>query len=251
MSPLLLGIILINTPALIILTILLKQARKEKVPVSALVLLIIIGAVLIVPITFLQTGFGMVVKLPFLIKHPLLNEMVMTIIRLAFVEELCKFLATKIVTWKGNYFTNTYQGMIFPAVVGLLFGLVESVLFLMLMSQQAPSDYWITVLLRAFIGAPAHGAYGLLIGKFYGQAKLAEQTGKKDLKKKNLWLALLVPSLIHGLYDWLVASQFMTFGPAKLLPSIIIFLDILVILYAYFCVYREKSRKQSWNLINE
>lgn len=245
-SSLLLGIILTNTPAIIILTILLTQVKKEGTPRRILILLSIAGALLIIPITLLQTSFNLFVNFEFFSKHPLVNEFFMTVIRLAFIEETCKFVVTKIITWKGSYFKNTYQGMILPAIVGLFFGLVESILFLMLISQQMPDNYWLTVLLRALIGAPAHGAYGLLIGKFYVQAKLSEQIGNKKLKIKNLWLALLIPSLIHGLYDWLVASQFITFGSEKLLPTIIILLDILVIIYAYVSLYREKKQKRSW-----
>lgn len=246
MTQMLIGSILSNIPGFILLIIIIRQARKEIVPRKTLFLLILAGAVLIVPITGLQTVIGLGNTIPFIGEHPLLSEIFMTVLRLAFVEELCKFVATKWITWKGNYFTNTYQGMLFPAIVGLLFGIVESTAYVALSLATFPDDIWITVLMRMIIGAPAHGAYGILIGKYYGKAKLATHQDNQVLKRKYLWLALLIPTAIHGAYDWLVSSQIFKMGDTSIMMIIVICLDVLVVIYAYILLYREKNKKQTW-----
>ncbi|ODJ49423.1 hypothetical protein BFR40_12000 [Brochothrix thermosphacta] len=246
MTQMLIGSILSNIPGFILLIIIIRQARKEIVPRKTLFLLILAGAVLIVPITGLQTVIGLGNTIPFIGEHPLLSEIFMTVLRLAFVEELCKFVATKWITWKGNYFTNTYQGMLFPAIVGLLFGIVESTAYVALSLATFPDDIWITVLMRMIIGAPAHGAYGILIGKYYAKAKLATHQDNQVLKRKYFWLALLIPTSIHGAYDWLVSSQIFKMGDTSIMMIIVICLDVLVVIYAYILLYREKNKKQTW-----
>ncbi|MBO0412398.1 PrsW family intramembrane metalloprotease [Enterococcus hulanensis] len=236
------GMLITNTPGIAILLVLLKEAHRESVPKKALVWLLLIGTSLIIPITLVQTGIGLAEKIPLLTAHPLISELLMTIIRLAFVEELFKFLGTKLVTWKGNYFTSSYQGMLFTAIVGLCFGLIESLLFITLVSQQNTSNFWMTVMIRSLIGMPAHGAYGLIIGKFYGQAKLADIQNNKSRRNKLFCLAVFVPSILHGLYDWLVSSQIVTIASSpNLIPSIMIGLDILLVVFAYYLLYHEKK----------
>ena len=48
--------------------------------------------------------------------------------------------------------------------------------------------------------------YGVLMGVFYSSARVAMNNGDKKGKRKNIFLAILIPSLIHGLYDTLAFS---------------------------------------------
>lgn len=251
MSQLLVGSIIANLPGFVVLIIMLRLGRKESVPIKPLIFLVLLGTLLMIPIVALQTILGYGLKLPFFTAHPFISEIFMGIIVLAFSEELCKLMAAKIITWKGVYFTNTFQGMLFPAIVALTFGLVETITYVALVVTQHPDQFWFTVIARAFVGAPAHGAYGLIIGKFYGQAKLADSQHNVALKRKNLWFALLVPVLIHGVYDWLVGSQFIKIGDTSIVSYLVIFVDVLILVYAYFLFYREKKQKQSWSPINK
>ena len=127
-----LACILSNLPGLILLILLVRQCRKEKTPVRPLILLVILGFLVMIPIVALQTVIGYANEILFIGKHVLLREILMTVIRLAFVEELCKFAVTVVITWREKYFVNSFQGMMYPAIVGLSFGILESVAYMAL-----------------------------------------------------------------------------------------------------------------------
>ncbi|MDD4849916.1 MAG: PrsW family glutamic-type intramembrane protease [Gemmiger sp.] len=238
-----LACILSNLPGFILLVLLIRQSRKEKTPVRPLSLLVIFGFLAMVPIVALQTVVGYANEIPFIGSHALLSEILMTVIRLAFIEELCKLAVTAILTWKGNYFVTPLQGMMYPAIVGLSFGILESIAYMALSIQQFPTEFWSIVLMRALLGAPAHGAYGLIIGIYYGRAKQAARQHNTVSKRKNLMLALFIPTGIHGLYDWLVSSQIIKIGDTSIVTVLVILMDIFVIFYAYYAFYKQWKQK--------
>lgn len=240
------GCILSNILGLLLLVLTVRAAKKERVPLKTRILLVIAGCLLMPPVVALQTVAGYVGEMPFVRNHPLFHEMFMSVLRLALIEELCKFWGTKAVAWKGAYFANSYQGLLFPTAMGLSFGIFETVLYMLLAFQQFHEQFWLIVLLRAFLGAPAHGAYGVLMGIFYGRAKRAAYQHDRTDRRRCLWLALLLPTGIHGLYDWLVSSQILRFGDSSLMSILAIAADAIVILYAYHLLYRAKAKKQVW-----
>ncbi|MDO4324107.1 MAG: PrsW family glutamic-type intramembrane protease [Lachnospiraceae bacterium] len=235
------GSILSNALGLVLLALILREARKENVPIKTLLLLVITGALIMLPVIALQTAAGYAGEIPLIKNHPLLQEIVMTAIRLAFIEELCKFMGTKIVTWKGAYFTDPCQGPLFPAIVGLSFGILESALYMALSRQQFRGQFWLIVLLRAFVGAPAHGAYGVIMGIFYGRARDARQQNDGPACRRYLSLAVLLPSCIHGVYNWLSTSRIIKIGDTLIVTGLILLADILIILQAYRILYRSRK----------
>lgn len=245
MMQMLVGSILCNIPGLVLLIYILRDAKKENIPMRVLRILVPVGCLLMLPVIALQTFVGYAGELSFFQSHPLLSEIVLSAIRLAFIEELCKYLGTKAVTWRGDYFSNSYQGMILPAITALSFGILENVLFIALSLAELQKQFWLIVLTRALIGAPGHGAYGVIMGMFYWKAKDAEHRNDNKRKHKNLCLAVLVPSCIHGLYDWLASSQIVKIGDTSIVTVIMVILDFVVIVYAYLMLYRERLRQKT------
>lgn len=231
--------ILSNLPGLMLLFLTVRQGRKEGIRLKTFVSLIIMGCFLMLPVVALQIVIEGIGQFPFIMEHPLLGEIIQIVIRLAFVEELCKFWATKIITWKSGSFTCPSQGMLFPAVTGLAFGIFENVLYMGLSFLQFQENFWFIVLTRAFVGAPAHGAYGVVMGIFYGKAKYSEQQKEKARCRGLLCLSVLVPGLIHGMYDWLMASQIVKLREEWALA--VLAADAAVVLWAYIALYCRKK----------
>ena len=237
----LLGSILSNMPGLALLIFMLREAKRNRIPTKTLRLLVIVGCMLMLPVVALQTAVGYLDFLPLLRTHPMLSEIVLSAIRLAFVEELCKYLGTKAITWRGTYFNDSYQGMLLPTITALSFGILENVLFIALSLAELQGQFWLIVLTRAFIGAPGHGAYGVIMGIFYWRAKIAERNGNRADMRKNLCLAVLIPACIHGLYDWLASSQIIKIGDTNIVTGIMVALDLTVIVYAYWRLWCERK----------
>ena len=235
---LILGMILCNIPGVLLLIYTCRQAGKEAIPAKIPAILIVVGILLMIPVVALQTAVGALGNLQFLKSHPFFSEIIMTAVRLAFVEELCKFLGTMAVTWKGKYFTKPRQAVLIPAILSLAFGIIENVMFMMLSFTSLQSQFWIIVLTRAFIGAPGHGAYGIIMGRSYWKAKEESLRGNAGEAFRFCCLAVLIPGCIHGLYDWLASSQFVRIGNTNIVTAIMVVLDLIVIVLTYRFLFK-------------
>lgn len=241
---LLFGFLCSDLLGLPLLAWMLHEAKREGVPRRTRLLLPAAGGMLLLPAILLQTVVGQAAELPLLQAHPLAQELFLSVVRLALVEELCKFVGTKALTWRGSYFTGPYQGMLLAGATALGFGVWENLLFAALSLVQFPEQFWAVMLARALLGAPGHGAYGILMGRFYGAAKAAQRQGDGKARRRALWQAVLVPAALHGLYDWLAGSQLLKLGDTYLLTGIAAALDVAVILYAYGTLYRAAKKAQ-------
>lgn len=87
-------------------------------------------------------------------------------------------------------FDEPMDGLVYGATVSLGFATLENVLYVL--------DGGLGVaLLRAFTAVPAHAAFGAVMGFYIGLAHFLPHR-----RRRYLWLAFLVPVLLHGLYDY-------------------------------------------------
>ena len=57
---------------------------------------------------------------------------------------------------------------------------------------------------RAFLAVPGHACDGMFMGYFLGLSKMGLLYGDKKKQKTNLILSLVVPTISHGIYDYLL-----------------------------------------------
>lgn len=113
-------------------------------------------------------------------------------------EELFKFLGAAIPTWKSPEFNCKFDGIVYCTTSALTFALIENISYVA--GSKIPL---LTGIMRAICCFPGHFMYGVLMGVFYSRARIAANNGNTSKKILNFFLALLIPSLIHGLYDTL------------------------------------------------
>ena len=90
---------------------------------------------------------------------------------------------------------------------------------------------------RAFTAVPAHALFGIVMGYQLGLAKFYPRE-----KLRRLFLALTLPILLHGVYDFILMS-----GHPYLL---FVFLPYLVLLYYFgFRRMRQLSDRSIYRLI--
>ena len=118
----------------------------------------------------------------------------------AFAEESSKYLLLKKRTWNADAFNCQYDGVVYAVFVSLGFALWENISYVM--------AYGIgTALIRALTAIPGHACFGVFMGIFYGMAKRADLRGTDTEARLFRALALLVPSLLHGAYDYIATSE--------------------------------------------
>lgn len=113
-------------------------------------------------------------------------------------EELFKLLGAAIPTWKSREFNCRFDGIVYCTTSALTFSLIENITYLF-----TSKNALVTAFMRAVCCFPGHFMYGVLMGVFYSRARIAANKGNRSARNLNFFLAVLIPSLIHGLYDTL------------------------------------------------
>ncbi|MBR6332430.1 MAG: PrsW family intramembrane metalloprotease [Dehalococcoidales bacterium] len=109
-----------------------------------------------------------------------------TFVLFALTEEFWKYFFFRRTLKKTSYDYSWYDVAAMMTIVGLGFGILESVLYSLSMSPIEAIIRGITL---------GHGTYGFIMGYYFGKAYY---TGKKRYHV----IALLVPYLLHALYDF-------------------------------------------------
>lgn len=157
----------------------------------------------------------------------LVYQAIYKFIVLAFAEEIIKYLAFRIVLKRNPYAYSWADVVAFMVIIGTAFGLIEDIPYAIGASP-------IIMLVRGF--TMGHVGYGFIMGWFYGKRL---HTGKKHYGV----FALLVPWLIHGLYDFSLTPELMKISDtfAFLGVSLALMDIVLLILMIWFFI---KARKK-------
>jgi RsiW-degrading membrane proteinase PrsW (M82 family) len=109
-------------------------------------------------------------------------------------EEGCKFFFLKRFSWNHPEFNFRFDGVVYAVFVSLGFAAIENVLYVY--------SYGMEVLFtRALLTVPAHMAFAVYMGMFYGRAKICDVRGQKDACRSSLRLSLLSAIAMHAFYD--------------------------------------------------
>ena len=130
----------------------------------------------------------------------LLYEIILYYIVVALSEESSKYLLMKRKTWKNPEFDCRFDGIVYAAFTSLGFALWENISYVMSYGMS-------TALIRAVTAVPGHACFGIFMGVFYSIAKEYDVKGDKAKSSVFRKLALIIPMLIHGTYDFIVSMN--------------------------------------------
>ena len=114
----------------------------------------------------------------------------------AFSEEGAKYLLLKRRTWYSPEFNCQFDGVVYGVSVSLGFALWENLGYTAMYGMS-------TALLRAVTAVPGHACFGVFMGVWYGMAKRWQESGVEGRSRLCRVLALVIPALIHGCYDFI------------------------------------------------
>ena len=179
-------------PALLWLYIWKKDPQKE--PISWLVKAFLWGVGICIPVGFLELTIEGVL---FGGGEP--STLLGTTARAFFVaavpEESFKLLALWLILRKNPYFDEHFDGIVYAVCVGLGFAAIENVFYIF------SHEEWMTVAIgRALLAVPAHYAFAVVMGYYYSKYHFVNHTFKTAA------YVLLVPVVMHGVYDTLAMS---------------------------------------------
>ena len=186
-------------PALILLVRIYRLDRLEREPVSMLLALVILG-VISTALASLSEQLGDLVLSFFLPEQHPAYPILLYFGIVAYSEEGFKYLLLKNRTWRSSDFNCQFDGVVYAAFVSLGFALWENIGYVLRYG-------FATALARAVTAIPGHACFGVFMGVWYGVAKRQELAGDHAASGRSRFFAVLVPALLHGLYDYIATQQ--------------------------------------------
>ena len=114
-------------------------------------------------------------------------------------EEGFKYMMLKRRTWRNPEFNCQFDGVVYAVSVSLGFALFENIEYVMLYGFS-------TAVVRSVTAIPGHACFGVFMGAFYGAAKRLQNYGKRGASAFVRWMAVIVPTLLHGAYDYIASN---------------------------------------------
>lgn len=174
------------SPAIIILIILLQKDKRPE-PVRWLLLAVLLG-MLVCPAVLLLAFLGW----PDIEADSFLGALMSSFVSAAIPEECLKFLALYLLVKKCKYFDEMFDGVVYAVCIGMGFAAVENILYL----TTADINWFIVGIARALLSVPAHYFFAVIMGAFFSLGWF-----DKSKRKYYLGLALVIPIIVHGIYD--------------------------------------------------
>lgn len=200
-------------PGLLIIIYVYRKDKVEKEPIGLIIRILFFGV-----LSCLAAGYLEQLESQFLPQYPqgsLEYALTTSFCMAAFVEEIVKFLAMRLGSWKYQGFNYRFDGIVYGVSAAVGFAVYENIMYVAMYGLQ-------TAIVRAFTAIPLHAFCGVFMGVLYSYSKKASILGKSGASVGYTLLALIVPMLIHGTYD-----TFAFLGERGTIPLLI----FVVILY--------------------
>ena len=207
-------------PVVLILTYVYNKDRNKE-PTKLLVKLFLLGIVscfLTLAITDVLEAF-----FPFFAEEAenqnLFEIFINVFIGVALIEEFSKWLMAYLVGYKSEEFDEVYDSIVYAVFVSLGFAMFENILYVL------GNQSVLVGIFRGVLSVPGHACFALYMGYFLSIAKVYSKKGRKDLERRNLIFSIVVPTILHGIYDYCIMS-----GISILL---LVFLVFIILLYVF------------------
>ena len=178
-------------PVFIILFYIWFRDKYDREPLGMLIKALLVGILIVVPVIFVERMLMGFMPQAGKVAEAAYHAFVVA----GFTEELFKFLGLYILVWRSPSFNEQFDGIVYAVFVSLGFAGVENVLYVMDGGMQ-------TALTRAITAVPAHAIFGIAMGYYLGIAHRY-----KELRSSFLARALIIPILLHGIYDFILMVE--------------------------------------------
>ena len=215
-------------PAIVLLRYIYRHDHIEKEP-SALLLRLLLGGVLSAFTAILLETVGMWILPVFAEPETELYNVLLAFCVVAVSEEGAKLFFLRKYSWNQPAFNYMFDGIVYAVFVSLGFAAFENVKYVF--------EYGLSVAVtRALLAVPAHMAFAVFMGIFYGRARCHANCGNLVRAKSSLLMAFISAMLLHGFYDacLMVGTDL----------SLIVFLGFVVFMYFFVsCVVKAASKE--------
>ncbi|MBQ1423255.1 MAG: PrsW family intramembrane metalloprotease [Lachnospiraceae bacterium] len=186
-------------PAIMLLNYIRKADRLEAEPPALIRRLVLLGLGATV-LAALTESLGSAFLSYVFSEGTLIHDLLMYFIVVAVSEEGFKYLLMKKAPWNHPAFNCVFDGVVYAVAISLGFALWENIGYVMQFGFG-------TAIVRAVTAVPGHASFGVFMGALYGAAKRASLYGDEVTSKKLRSQAVLLPVILHGLYDFIATGE--------------------------------------------
>ena len=194
-------------PTLIMGTIIYKNDKIEKESPGLLVALGVAGLGSVI-VTLVLSAASEFIHPVFSADPTTLDPISLAVavfIGIALIEEFSKWIFVYVIAWKNREFNHIYDAIVYCVFVSLGFATLENILYVF--SATSVAESLSIALKRMILSVPGHAFFGVMMGYYLGLAKLTNVYGIKEKSTKNLILSILIPTIAHGLFDYLLMLE--------------------------------------------
>jgi RsiW-degrading membrane proteinase PrsW (M82 family) len=170
-------------PGIALLCYFYLRDNLQPEPISMVVRSFLFGVLLVFPIMMLQHIIQT--------EWNLSDAWFQAIAASAVLEEFFKWLVVYHTAFKHVEFDEPYDGIVYAVAVSLGFATLENFFYLIINGLNIA--FW-----RALLPVSSHALFGIWMGFYLGKGKFTNNHGAK---MRRLWLSLLIPILLHALYN--------------------------------------------------
>jgi len=183
-------------PVILLLIYVYRRDKYEKEPKKLLAKVFIFGIISVIPVYFIETALTNYWHTKYALPSMQLNTAAYdAFVVAAFTEEFFKILVFFIFIQKNKNFNEKFDGIIYAVFISMGFAATENLMYVL-------GSGFSTGIMRAFTAVPAHAIFAVTSGYFLALAKF-----KPSGKLIYLILALAVPVLLHGIYDFILLAK--------------------------------------------
>lgn len=173
-----------------------KDHHKESISIIAKLFLGGVASVVIV----LIISYGIYMLFPSLavddiVRSNIIEMFFKIFLGVAIIEEGSKWLITYLLSYNSKHFDEYYDIVLYSVFVALGFACFENIIYVF-------QNGLYTGFIRLFTAVPAHCFFGILMGEYFGLAKINELNGNVKIKRKNIAMSILLPAIFHCVYDY-------------------------------------------------
>ena len=174
-------------PGLALLSYFYLKDYYQTEPITVVLKAFVYGMCLVFPIMFLQY----ILQAEGIVK----TDFDTTFLSAALLEEFFKWFILMFAIYQHIAFDEPYDGIVYGASVSLGFATMENTLYLVANGVEH-------ALTRAILPVSSHALFGVIMGFYLGKAKFSTKK-----RKYYIGVALVVPFLLHGVYDFILMTQ--------------------------------------------
>lgn len=205
-------------PVLLVFRYVYKKDRTEREPLGFVLFVLLMGAVF-APLAGILEKIALQIINQYYTPETLDYEKIHNFLGVGLIEEFIKLSVLMIFVWRSPKFDYRYDGIVYAVASSLGFAALENVLYVIQFGTQVSIG-------RAIFAIPGHTTFGVFMGYYLSRAKNHKLLGH-GIRKTFLFIyAIAIPSIIHGLYDFMLSTPAKEAGYGNYFFIYVIILDI-------------------------